>query len=208
MANNNSTNFTTIATGSGSAVMATNTHTGFTIAGAGSISTSASGSTITVSGSSGSGPIQQKRSTTSTPGSSSTQIPVDDTIPQNTEGAEVLTVSITPTSASNILVIEYNFWATFPPNGQRLATSALFQDSTANAIYAQLDTQLFMSSGETFSGTVYGRHIMAAGTTSATTFKLRVGPGNASTYYWLSTGGFAKYGGVNLASLVVTEWPP
>jgi len=35
-----------------------------------------------------------------------TQMPSDDTIPQNTEGNELMTLAITPTNSSNILLIQ------------------------------------------------------------------------------------------------------
>ena len=51
MATNNSINFISIASDSGSATQATGTTTGYTFAGSGGVTTSASGSTITIDGS-------------------------------------------------------------------------------------------------------------------------------------------------------------
>jgi|SRR5882672_3677613 len=211
MTNNNATNFTTVASDSGSAVMATGTQTGFTLSGASGVTTSASGSTITITGSGAGAPVQQIRSSTSTAGSTSTVIPYDNTIPQNTEGAQLLTVTITPTNSSHILVIEYNHWLSslVDTASQPKFISALFQDSTANAIYAQVDLQTAQNV-QVVGGQVYGRYFMTAGTTSATTFKLRVGPATSSgtcSYFWLQDGSAgAKFSTAKLAVLTVTQW--
>jgi len=61
-----------------------------------------------------------------------TTIPLDDTIPQNNEGTEFLTLAITPTNASNKLKIEVSgLWGTSADTNWVIL--ALFQDSTANA---------------------------------------------------------------------------
>ncbi len=160
--------------------------------------TSVSGSSVVV---------QQIRATTNTSGSTTTVIPDDDTIPQNTEGAEVITVSITPTNTNSILVIEYNFFGMIDQGATpRAGSSALFQDTTANALYAQIDIKNAASGGD-ITSSVFGKHTMTAGTTSATTFKLRIGPANAdATYYWLRNVGGDQFSTVALAQLTVTEY--
>lgn len=143
--------------------------------------------------------VKQVRASTSTAGSTATAIPVDDTIPQITEGAEVLTVSITPSNSANILVIQYCFGGSYESSTNTYFTSALFQDSTANALYSQLESR----SVRGFN--VKGVYYMTAGTTSSTTFRLRVG-GDVGTVYWLSDIGTAKYSTSNIATLIVTEY--
>ena len=100
-----------------------------------------------------------------------TVIPQDDTIPQKTEGDEYMTLAITPKSASNYLLIVAH--ASFSASiANTRSFCALFQDDTANAISA---------SGQQSGGATNGLchftmiHYMAAGTTSATTFKVRLG---------------------------------
>ena len=132
----------------------------------------------------------------------STVIPYDDTIPQSTEGDEVITVTITPTSASNRLRIEFDAGqASINSTGRVM--SALFQDSTANALAA---------TSEGFGGTAYDSfslrlsYEMAAGTTSATTFKVRVGATSGTIAYVNSNGSGSRiFGGVAAARLRVTE---
>ena len=62
-------------------------------------------------------------------------IPLDDTIPQITEGTEFMTLAITPTSATSKLVIIV--YLQLDKNNSNTLTVALFQDSTANAIASQ-----------------------------------------------------------------------
>lgn len=144
--------------------------------------------------------VQQIRSSTAATDSTSTAIPADDTIPQNTEGKELLTVTITPTSSSHILVIqaELNFSIAVTPQ----AAMALFQDSTANALCA--GPLLFSVAG--YMGSNVLTYYMTAGTTSSTTFKLRYGPAAGGTVYINSVSGTRLYGGVALCSLIVTEY--
>jgi hypothetical protein len=63
-----------------------------------------------------------------------TQLPRDDTIPQKTEGAEFMTLSIIPTNSSNTLLIETEL--NLDTTTSNYMTVALFQDDTANAIAA------------------------------------------------------------------------
>jgi hypothetical protein len=102
-----------------------------------------------------------------------TTIPLDNTIPQNTEGDQYMSDSITPTNALNVLRIRSLAYASF--NGGTLSM-ALFQDSTANALKAM--TQFSNASA---ACTMSLNHFMAAGTTSSTTFKWRIGASTAGT---------------------------
>jgi hypothetical protein len=131
-----------------------------------------------------------------------TTIPLDDTIPQNTEGDEYMTLAITPTNASSTLIIEAEVF---------LASSALnnlivglFQDSTANALAANMaraDT-----ADQVYPVTL--RHKMTAGTTSATTFKIRAGGSAAGTTTFNGRTGTRLFGGVAASSITITEILP
>ena len=57
-----------------------------------------------------------------------TVMPRDDSIPQNDEGIEVMTLAITPTNSSNKLLIEVLTFTGF--NSDNNSCVALFQDST------------------------------------------------------------------------------
>jgi hypothetical protein len=128
-----------------------------------------------------------------------TVIPHDDTIPQKTEGIEFMTLAITPTHASNKLVIQWT--ANIATNGAKQMLTALFQDTTANALAVLLEYNSNTNAGVVMSGT----HYMAAGTTSATTFKLRCGPQAASTMTFNGYSAGRLYGGVMASSMTITE---
>lgn len=139
--------------------------------------------------------------TTSTTGT--TTIPLDDTIPQNTEGDQVTTVSITPKYTTSRLVIRG--WVHYA-NDTSAATRevlALFQDSTAGALAAGVKSR---TSGENdLIQCVRVEHEMAAGTTSSTTFKIRVGASSASTTRINGEGGARILGGVLNSGIVIYE---
>lgn len=134
--------------------------------------------------------------------SSALTIPLDNTIPQNTEGVQVMTVGITPQSVANILAIEVVVFAGV--SGGVALCVALFQDATANALAAAAIM------GPQNPGTLSFNHIMLAGTTSPTVFKVRAGGSSASTIYinGSATTGLGFFGGVAATSLRVTEFMP
>lgn len=127
-----------------------------------------------------------------------TIIPRDDTIPQITEGTEFMTVSITPQFATSKLRITVSL------NGAGSVDSsvivALFQDSTANALAAAETTHT-----ANYHQRVTFEHVMTAGTTSATTFRVRAGLDTAGTITVNGSGGSRIFGGVGVSSIVVEE---
>lgn len=143
--------------------------------------------------------VQHVFATDATYASTTSTFPLDDTIPQNTEGAEAVTVAITPTNSSNYLLIEAGGMYTNSLSSTSV-TLCIFQDSTANAIAASgFGTS---SGGNPNSGTI--THRMAAGTTSATTFKLRFA-GQSGTTYRNGTTTARLYGGMSNSWIMVTE---
>lgn len=210
MPNNNASNCVGISTSSGTAIQSTASTTGFSIVGSGTVSTSASGSTITITGSGGGSgsTVQQVRANTNTSGSTTVFIPLDDTIPQqSTEGTLVISASITPTNASNILFIEFAGFGGSPTTAPNTAGAiALFQDSTENALKAVTSTQAPSDAG---IANLYLNHYMVAGTTSSTTFKIHLAPtaGIATpAYNWLrAQANTDVFSTVALLTLIITE---
>lgn len=131
----------------------------------------------------------------------STLIPIDDTIPQNTEGDQYMSLSITPTNSSSTLLIEMLWCGTHSASGG--LTAALFQDTTANALAVASLTLVGAS-----SIILSFRHKMVAGTTSATTFKVRVGGQNTGTTTFNGQSGSRFFGGVYASSIKITEILP
>lgn len=127
-----------------------------------------------------------------------TTIPSDDSIPQNTEGDEYMTRTITPTSATNKLKIDVVF--NYETSSADSHCVALFQDSTADAIAAAQDFQ-----GTNEEGCVSFTHFMTAGTTSATTFKVRSGNAGAGTTTFNGEASARRFGGVMASSITITE---
>ena len=128
--------------------------------------------------------------------SGTTTIPIDDTIPQNTEGDQYMTLAITPLSAASSLLIEVN--ALFAST-VGIISAALFVDSTANALAAA--TIYPAAYGDRLSFT----HYVASGSTTARTYKLRAG-NHSGTLYFNGTGtGTRQFGGVASSSITITE---
>jgi hypothetical protein len=142
--------------------------------------------------------IQRVNYQTGAVATGTTTIPADDTIPQNTEGDEYLSLSITPSSSSNLLFIHCVVCISNSANNS--LAIALFQDSTANALATTMDYRL-----ATIQTTIPLSYYMAAGTTSSTTFKVRAGGSNAGTTTLNGWGGDRKYGGTMASSITITE---
>ena len=77
---------------------------------------------------------------------------------------------------------------------------ALFQDSIANALAATMDTW-----SANWGQRIDLIHYMSAGTTSSTTFKIRIGGTNAATTTLNGASGSRYYGGVMSTNLTIWE---
>ena len=141
--------------------------------------------------------------------SSATNVPMpyDDTIPEITDGITAgVDTAIPASSASNILVIQGIINGATNSSGDM--SYALFQDSTTNALAAWKHE----SNNDTVNhyDVFPFIHVMLAGTTSETTFRVRLGaPSGTSTTY--VNGGQASgrnFGGVARSILTVTEYTP
>ena len=139
--------------------------------------------------------IQRAFASTSAVATGTTVMVADDTIPQITEGNEAITLAITPTSASSRLIIVANVFQSAAVSADNCVT-ALFQDSTADALAAVV---------ETLHGTTTLVHEMVSGTTSATTFKVRAGQTATGTWTLNGWSGARKLGGVASTTLTILE---
>lgn len=127
-----------------------------------------------------------------------TVMPFDDTIPQITEGAEFLTRTITPTSATSKLLVQVVL------NGSCSTTSyitvGLFRDSTAGALAAASKYGVNGSYEQ-----VVLSCLVDAGSTAATTFRVRAGQHTAGTLTVNGDGGARRLGGAMATTMTVTE---
>lgn len=141
--------------------------------------------------------IVESGSTAQTTGT--TVLPSDTSIPQNTEGDQYLSATITPSSATNRLLIEVIAFVSHSV-ADCVVTGAIFNDSTASAICAGLH---YCNAAKMLP--IIIRHEMAAGTTSATTFNVRIGGGVAGTTYFNRNSTGNIIGGVLRSSIRITE---
>lgn len=144
--------------------------------------------------------IQVVNTQTGAHATTTTATPNDDTIPTSSEGAEFMTLAITPTSASSKLIIRAQGFFGSNSSGDTVMM-ALFQDSTSSAIATAESTNTTASTSPV--GVVI-QHFMTAGTASATTFKIRAGI-TAGTCNFNGVGGSRKMGGTLASSITITE---
>lgn len=128
-----------------------------------------------------------------------TSIPGDDTIPQSSEGTQILSVTLTPANSANLLEIEAAIYGA--PAAAGSLTGAFFQDANVNALAAGFHYQVTAGGPQH----LVMKHIVAAGTTSATTIKLNVGHSSGSTFTLNGVSGGRYFGGVLLTRLTVRE---
>tara|TARA_E500000305_G_C4013947_1_gene234446 strand:- start:1007 stop:1678 length:672 start_codon:yes stop_codon:yes gene_type:complete len=129
-------------------------------------------------------------------------LPIDTSIPQISEGGEIMTLAITPTSASNKLIIHVHANVGTSDTGGAAVAAALFQDSTANALCVGHKE----SNGSNELNFIDFSFAMTAGTTSSTTFKVRGGYAVAvGTTTFNGQGGAVRGGGVYYSSIVIQE---
>ncbi len=145
-------------------------------------------------------PIQTVMNSITGVATGTTIIPNDDTIPQNTEGDQYGTQAITASSAANLLMVEANAIVSHSQTNGVIG-AALFQDSSANAFATGMNSP---GTG-TLPDQMYVKSVLVAGTTSATTIKLRVGCGSAGTLTLNGSNGVRNYGGVANSYIAVTE---
>lgn len=129
-----------------------------------------------------------------------TIIPLDNTIPQQTEGDQYLSLTITPQNAASLL--EFDVQMNIAHSAASGMIAALFQDATANAL--AVATGLV----GTGLGRITLRHSMLAGTTAPTTFKIRAGSNGAGTTTVNGNGGVQTFGGVADTSITIKEYLP
>ena len=122
----------------------------------------------------------------------------DDTIPQNTEGAELLTLAYTPVSATSKIVIEVG--ALVSCTGNNTAIMSIFIDTTANALATLAD---FIDGGTySYPSMVYEE---TSGSTTARTYKLRAGGITGVALNVNGQSGARKFGGVAQTYIKITE---
>ena len=147
------------------------------------------------------GRIKQVVSTnTSAVATTTTQIPGDDTAPTSSEGAELMTVAITPTSASSVLHVHVNGYVAVPSDGYQAAL-ALLKDSATDSIAA--------GSGNPNQGGnachIVLQHSLSAASTSAQTFRVRFGMRESGTATANGQSGSRVFGTTTKSNITIYE---
>ena len=136
----------------------------------------------------------------------STRLPVDDTIPQNTEGnaLSALDCTITPTNANSKLLIiaAVNLNS---PAATGTSAIALFVDSTADAIAVGFAQQ---SSVNSWSWVASIHILISAASTSSRIYKIRYGNDSGSNNTVNGGSSARLFGGVLKSSMTVLEILP
>lgn len=127
-----------------------------------------------------------------------TTIPGDDTIPQQTEGDQYMSLAITPKAADSTLRIDVTF--NFSCSGSAIAAAPLFRDAVADAIGTG-----FVVTAADQSTRISFSDIVSSGSTAATTFKVRAGTNTATTITFNGRSAARLYGGSVASSIRITE---
>jgi hypothetical protein len=129
-----------------------------------------------------------------------TAVPADDTIPQVGEGDQVLSGNFTPKSASSTLHIAVRLRG--GASTTAYAASALFTGASSSAIAS---AAAYVNSAN-YIAILDLLHTMASPGTNQITFSVRAGPASGSLYINGIGTGTRLHGGVQKASLIVTEY--
>ena len=142
--------------------------------------------------------LQQVRSSNTTYSTITGTIPQDDTIPQITEGTEVLSITITPKSASSVL-----FFQVVVPGAVSagfVAACCLFKSGTSNALAVTN-----MSSGSETHYTWSLNYSQTSGDTTSQTYSVRIGKQSGNCFLNGGSGG-RYFGGAMVAYITITEY--
>ena len=128
-------------------------------------------------------------------------IPNDDTIPQTSEGDELMTIVFVPTDADSMLRVEVIFEASASGTAPRIA-AVLFRDSGSETEGVQYQA---VSPNE--AANIILRRNITADAIIATTFKVNIGASQSGTLIFNGEAGSREYGGTMSSTITVTEIP-
>lgn len=127
-----------------------------------------------------------------------TIMPVDDTIPQITEGDEILTCAYTGKRSNSLLEILFNGAAS---STAAQTACALFVDSGANAQAVQMYVPNSTATGQG----VTLAYTLTLADTSSHTYRIRCGNNGGSAVLFNGFSAARKYGGANYTTLTLRE---
>lgn len=140
----------------------------------------------------------------------STVIPHDDTIPQITEGTEIVTASLTPKSITNRIRVTFSGQVNGVAGAvEQVAIVALFQDAAVDALFAKFASVMDTSGSSSNIAIERGQSLdfvfeYVPATLSAITLRVRAGA-NAGSIRFNGVVAARRYGGVSKATLTLEE---
>jgi len=144
--------------------------------------------------------LQQVYTQTGTSATGTTIFPEDDSIPQNNEGDEYMTLSITPKSPTSTINIEAHVF--YSQSAGTRGGSGLFKDSDADALAF---TSNFIADA-TSMGNMQVFYSETSGNTTARTYKIRCGNiATSGTFTFNGQSGNRKFGGTVLSTIRILE---
>lgn len=143
--------------------------------------------------------IQVANTVVSTVATGTTLLPFDDTIPQNTEGDQYMSLAFTPKFATSLLKIDVSVVIGHSAANNMIV--ALFRDTTAGAIGVSWQFLASAPSEVNISFSV----VVPANSIANTTFKVRAGGNLAGTTTFNGRSGTRYFGGVSSSSITITE---
>ena len=144
--------------------------------------------------------LQQVNTQTGAVNSGTTIFPEDDTIPQNTEGDEYMTLAITPKSATSTLMIEAQIF--YSQSAGTRGGAGIYKDSGADALAF---TSNFIKDA-TSMGNMTVMYSELSGNTTARTYKVRCGNiATAGTFTFNGQAGSRMFGGTVLSTIRIIE---
>lgn len=143
--------------------------------------------------------VGRARQATGAVATGTTTVPFDDTIPQNTEGDQYLSKAITPSSAAHVLRLRAELQLSSSVTNTFIASA--FQDTAASA----LSSAFFFEDSAGGPRRLSLEHEFLAGTSIATTLKIRAGGSTAGTTTFNGNAAARFMGGVADSFLIIEE---
>jgi len=129
-------------------------------------------------------------------------IPIDNTIPQNGEGQQIISGTITPSKTTSKIIGFVSLNGQTDTNGTPTVVAA-FRDFVANAISSTWIANIYYASLVSFN------FIDTPATTSSVTYTIRCGPGSADTLFVNKSDQYGSVlGGSNKITLTLLEINP
>lgn len=144
--------------------------------------------------------VQEVNAFTGAMATGATTVPVDDTIPQITEGNEYMTLPIQPAAASNVLWIEAQ--GNYGTDSAGVMVQALFQDAITSSIAVTMHR---MDTANLNRSNIVTQRVQRALTTSVQTFRTRAGMNGAGNTTFNGSGGARLYGGALASYMRIRE---